>query len=86
LATVNGGVVAAGAILGLLGNHRRSVPGMLIAGVGGALIYRGISGYCPLCTVGIDTAHRSGDELDTTEREINERAFTSRIVSHQSLA
>jgi len=68
--------VAAGAILGLLGISRRSVPGMLIAGVGGALIYRGISGYCPLCAqLGIDTAHPSGDELDTTEREINERGI-----------
>jgi len=68
--------VAAGAILGLLGISRRSVPGMLIAGVGGALIYRRISGYCPLCAqLGIDSAHPSGDELDTTEREINERGI-----------
>jgi len=68
--------VAAGAILGLLGLSRRSVPGMLIAGVGGALIYRGVTGYCPLSAqFGIDTAHPAGDELDTTEREINERGI-----------
>jgi len=40
--------VAAGAILGLLGLSRGSLPGLLIAGVGGALAYRGVTGHCPM--------------------------------------
>src|SRR5687768_16693370 len=39
--------VAAGAILALLGLMRGSGTGLLVAGVGGALIYRGVSGHCP---------------------------------------
>lgn len=38
--------VAAGAILAGLGLSRASLPGLLIAGVGGALIYRGATGHC----------------------------------------
>ncbi len=38
--------VAAGAILALLGLERRSVTGLVIAGVGSAMIYRGVSGHC----------------------------------------
>ena len=46
---------AAGSILALLGLSRRDVPGLLIAGVGGALLYRGVSGHSYAYeTLGID--------------------------------
>jgi uncharacterized membrane protein len=40
--------LAAGAFLALGGLARRDVAGWLIAGVGGALLYRGATGHCPL--------------------------------------
>ena len=53
--------VAAGSILGLLGVGRRDLTGLLIAGVGAGLIYRGASGRCPMySSLGIDTAHIDG--------------------------
>ena len=52
--------LAAGSIVALLGISRRSVPGLLIAGVGGALIYRGATGHCPIY---------EALELDTAEPE-----------------
>src|SRR5688572_29673997 len=50
--------VAAGAIVGLLGLSRGSLPGLLGAAVGGAMVYRGVTGTCP--------AYRAMD-VDTTE-------------------
>jgi len=38
--------VAAGSIVALLGLSRGSLPGLLMAGLGGALIYRGATGHC----------------------------------------
>ena len=40
--------VASGAILGMLGIARRGVPGAIIGALGGALIFRGATGYCPM--------------------------------------
>ena len=40
--------LASGAIVALLGVARRDVPGVLLAAVGGALIYRGATGSCPM--------------------------------------
>lgn len=75
--------LAAGTILALLGLSRRSVPGLVIAGVGGALAYRGATGHCPAYEAGgIDTARggdgRQPDEIasDISERGIHvEQAF-----------
>ncbi len=71
--------VAAGTVLALLGLGRRSLPGLLVAGVGGALIYRGATGHCHLyAAMGLDTANRSGQdaEEDIAERGIHvEQAF-----------
>src|SRR5688500_5803674 len=50
--------VAAGAIVGLLGLSRGSLPGLLGAAVGGAMVYRGVTGTCPM--------YRAMD-VDTTE-------------------
>lgn len=66
--------VAAGAILALTGMSRRSLPGLLIAGVGGAMIYRGSTGHCPVYeALEVDTAHDQGKspEEDIAERGIH---------------
>src|SRR5688500_19598379 len=39
--------IAAGAIAAMAGLARRDRLGLLIAGIGGAMLYRGISGTCP---------------------------------------
>ena len=66
--------VAAGAVLTLLGGSRRNLPGLLVAGLGGGLLYRGVTGHCPLySTLEIDTAAGGGD---LTQRGIHvEQAF-----------
>ena len=49
--------IAAGSILAGLGIARRSVPGFLAAAAGGAIIYRGAIGRCPLYrSLGISTS------------------------------
>jgi uncharacterized membrane protein len=40
--------VASGAILAMLGIARRGVPGAIIGALGGALVFRGATGYCPM--------------------------------------
>jgi len=48
----------AGAALTIFGISRRSIPGLLLAGLGGSLIYRAASGHCHAYeALGIDTAH-----------------------------
>ena len=50
-----------GAALALWGLRRRSVPGLLLAAAGGALAWRGVSGWCGLYgALGIDRADRPG--------------------------
>jgi len=47
----------------MLALSRRTFPGMLLAAVGGGLIYRGASGYCGLYEkLGIDTAHQAAPQ------------------------
>jgi len=75
--------IASGSILALLGLSRKSVPGLVIAGVGGALAYRGVTGHCPMYqSLGIDTAQDEGErragqsEEETARRGIHvENAF-----------
>ncbi len=57
--------LAAGAILAGLGASRGDLRGLVIAGIGGALAYRGATGHCHVYeTMGIDTSHRaSGKSL-----------------------
>ena len=53
---------AAGSILTLLGLRRASLPGLLIAGVGGALAYRGATGHCPAyAELNLNTARRGSE-------------------------
>lgn len=48
---------AAGSVLALLGVGRRDLTGAVIAAVGGALVYRGATGYCPVYErTGVNTA------------------------------
>jgi uncharacterized membrane protein len=48
---------AAGAALTLLGISRRSIPGLILAGLGGGLMYRAATGHCHMYeALGIDTA------------------------------
>lgn len=55
--------VAAGSALAALGIARRSIPGALVAGLGAALIHRGVTGYCRAYkALDIDTAHRGRKE------------------------
>jgi uncharacterized membrane protein len=50
-----------GAALTVFGLRQRSVAGAMIAASGGALIYRGATGYCPAYgAAGVSTAHRNG--------------------------
>jgi uncharacterized membrane protein len=42
------GSIAAGAALAAYGLSRKSLPGVLVAAIGGALIQRGITGHCAL--------------------------------------
>jgi uncharacterized membrane protein len=49
--------LASGAILALFGLARRDLPGLLVATIGGGLLYRGASGHCHTYELlGIDTA------------------------------
>jgi uncharacterized membrane protein len=68
--------VAAGAIVGLLGLSRRSLPGLLMAGVGGAMVYRGATGHCHAYqALGIDTADDEQQRGERSEAEIAKRGI-----------
>ncbi|MCI0457490.1 MAG: SRPBCC family protein [Gemmataceae bacterium] len=52
--------VIGGGLLGALGLNRRDLPGLGLAALGGALIYRGLTGHCHCYgLLGIDTAGHS---------------------------
>src|SRR4051812_10879779 len=53
----------AGGALALFGLSRRSLPGLLLAGLGGAMVYRGVSGHCHAYeALGVDTNHDAPPE------------------------
>ncbi len=53
--------MAAGAIVGLQGLSRMSLPGLLQAAIGGYLVYRGSTGQCAVYqSLGLDTYHTDG--------------------------
>lgn len=57
--------VVAGAILATLGLARRSLPGSIVAAVGGAMVYRGVTGHCHLYdALDIDTASDTARALE----------------------
>src|SRR5687767_10920672 len=72
---------AVGALLAVAGLSRRSVGGLALAALGGGLIYRGVSGHCPVYrAAGIDTSGVSADAAspeDYFEHGIHiEQSFT----------
>jgi len=64
--------LAAGSILAILGLGRGGVAGLITAGVGGGLIYRGATGTCPMYSaLDIDTAHKTSRSAQDTEHGIH---------------
>src|SRR5690348_14478595 len=48
-----------GGALAIFGLSRESLPGLALAGVGGAFVYRGLAGHCPCyAALGVSTAQR----------------------------
>src|SRR5688500_9906003 len=69
------GSIAAGAIAAIVGLARRDKLGVGIAAAGGALIYRGVSGNCPLYSaLGVDTAE--GEETKHSRGIYVSEAYT----------
>ena len=59
---------SAGAVLILQGLGRRDLIGLLVAGIGGALAYRGVTGHCyTYQALGIDTASDTASEVQSAE-------------------
>jgi uncharacterized membrane protein len=69
---------AIGGALTLFGLSRRSIPGLIMAGVGGGLVYRAATGYCPAYgALGIDTREGQARPEDYFDRGIHvEQVFT----------
>src|SRR5438105_14097257 len=80
--------VAAGSLLALLGVSRRSMPGFLMAALGGGLTYRGIPGHCRLYqALGIDKSHDAAKPEDYFERGIHvEQVYTIAKSPHELYA
>jgi uncharacterized membrane protein len=70
----------AGGTLALAGLRMRSLPGLLLAALGGGLVYRGVTGHCPTYeALGVNTAEDSAGAKpeDYFERGIHvEQCFT----------
>jgi len=73
--------VAAGAIAAMAGLGRGGLPGLLITAVGGGLIYRGVSGHCPMYqSLDINTAE-DGAELQDGEFPNGVRVTTAYMIN-----
>src|SRR6476469_3324152 len=57
--------VVAGSALAAYGLKRRSIPGLVLSAIGGALVWRGATGHCPVSeTLGVSTASdEQGDQV-----------------------
>ena len=54
----------AGGALAVAGLRMRSLPGLLVAALGGGLVYRGVTGHCPAYqSLGVNTADDSAPPL-----------------------
>lgn len=63
---------AAGALCAAAGLSRKSPAGLALAAVGGALLYRGVAGHCPMYRgLGISTSDRPAEPEDYFERGIH---------------
>jgi uncharacterized membrane protein len=64
--------VAAGSIVALMGLSRGSLPGVAIAGVGAAMLYRGLTGHCHLYSaLGVNSAAQQSPERSIVRRGIH---------------
>lgn len=72
--------LASGALLTVSGLARRDGRGLAVAGVGGAMLLRGITGRCYVYqSLGMDTAHAAGiRELDNRGVEVSECFLVAR--------
>jgi uncharacterized membrane protein len=70
--------IVGGTVLAALGLSRRSIPGTILALVGGGLIYRGVTGKCEVYrALGRDTSGRGATPEDFFQRSIHiEEAVT----------
>jgi uncharacterized membrane protein len=72
---------SAGAILVAQGLARRDLVGLLIAGVGGALAYRGATGHCSAyATAGLSTAD-GADHAEQTAQDRGTRVSKSLLIN-----
>jgi uncharacterized membrane protein len=56
--------VIAGSALAAYGLKRRSIPGLVLSGLGGVLLWRGTTGHCIVYeSLGISTAESHGDQV-----------------------
>lgn len=56
--------VIAGSALAAYGLKRRSLPGLVLSAVGGALVWRGATGHCPVYSIlGVSTADEASDHI-----------------------
>jgi uncharacterized membrane protein len=56
--------VIAGGALAAYGLRMRSLPGIIVAALGGALVHRGATGHCRVYeTLGVTTAEEQGDQV-----------------------
>ncbi len=56
--------VIAGSALAAYGLKRRSLPGLVLSAIGGALVWRGATGHCPVYSVlGVSTAAEESDHI-----------------------
>jgi len=61
--------VASGALLAILGLKRRSLGGLIIAGLGGALLKRGVTGHCEMYqSLGLNTAQEGDEQSEPRDR------------------
>ena len=66
----------AGGALALAGLKMRSLPGVLLAAVGGAMVYRGTTGHCPAYEqLGMSTADDADAGAAATPRDYYERGI-----------
>lgn len=64
--------LTAGSVLALFGLSRRSLPGVLVATLGGGLVYRGLTGYCRMYqALGVDRTRREAQPEDYFQRGIH---------------
>lgn len=65
--------IVAGAAATVLGIARRDLPGLLMAGLGAGLLYRGASGHCSVYSaLGVDSRSEEGSRQPSTRVEVVE--------------